>query len=58
MISFDKGDPMIKKKKARKLLAKPVLLATWETEIRRIEVLGQPGQMVSETPISKITVAR
>jgi hypothetical protein len=27
----------------------PVMLATQETEIRRIEVGGQPGQMVLET---------
>jgi hypothetical protein len=27
-----------------------VMLATWETEVRRIEVLGQPGQVDQETP--------
>jgi hypothetical protein len=32
----------------------PVILATWESEIRRIVVLDQVGQIVRETPISKI----
>jgi hypothetical protein len=27
----------------------PVILATWEAEIRRIEVRGQLGQIVCET---------
>jgi hypothetical protein len=36
----------------------PVILATWETEIRRIAVPDQPGQTVHETPISKITRAK
>jgi hypothetical protein len=31
----------------------PVILATWETEIRRIAVQGQPRQIVLENPISK-----
>jgi hypothetical protein len=31
----------------------PVILATWEAEIRRIMVPGQPRQIVHETPISK-----
>jgi hypothetical protein len=35
----------------------PVILATWETEIGRITVLGQQGQIAPETPISKITKA-
>jgi hypothetical protein len=30
----------------------PVILATWKTEMRRIEVLGQPGQQSSRDPIS------
>jgi hypothetical protein len=34
----------------------PVILATWKTEIRRIEV--QLQQIVQETPISKITGAK
>jgi hypothetical protein len=31
----------------------PVILATWEAEIQRIMVLGQAGQIVSETPSPK-----
>jgi hypothetical protein len=27
----------------------PLILASWEVEIRRIEVPGQPGQIVCET---------
>jgi hypothetical protein len=30
-----------------------VILATWETKIKRIAVQDQPGQKVHETPISK-----
>jgi hypothetical protein len=35
----------------------PVILATWEAEIQRIVVRGQPRQIVFEVtlPISKIT---
>jgi hypothetical protein len=36
----------------------PVILATCEAEIRRIEVQGQPWQIVPETPISRITRAK
>jgi hypothetical protein len=36
----------------------PVILATWESEIRRIMVQGQPWEIVLETPISKITRAK
>jgi hypothetical protein len=36
----------------------PVIVATWETEIRRVTVQGQSGQIVQKThPISKITRA-
>jgi hypothetical protein len=31
------------------------IVATWEAEIRRITVQGQPKQIVYKTPISKIT---
>jgi hypothetical protein len=31
---------------------KPIIPATWEAEIGRIKVQGQPGQMVLETPPS------
>jgi hypothetical protein len=31
----------------------PVILPTWEAEIRRIMVWGQPRQIVHETPSSK-----
>jgi hypothetical protein len=33
----------------------PVILVTWEAEIRRITVWGQSGEIICETPISKIT---
>jgi hypothetical protein len=36
----------------------PIIVATWETEIRRIMVQVQPGQIVHETHISKITRAK
>jgi hypothetical protein len=29
---------------------KPVILADWEVEVRRILVRGKPGQLVFETP--------
>jgi hypothetical protein len=31
----------------------PVILAAWEAEIGRIEVRGQPGQIVLKTPSPK-----
>jgi hypothetical protein len=31
----------------------PVILATWEAEIKRITVQGLPRQIVSETPSPK-----
>jgi hypothetical protein len=33
----------------------PVISATWEAEIGRIVVQGQSGQIIRETPISKIS---
>jgi hypothetical protein len=36
----------------------PVILATWEAKIERIEVQSQAGQIVFKTPISKITRAK
>jgi hypothetical protein len=38
----------------------PVILATWEAEIKRIKVRGQPRQIIYKTPsdpVSKITRA-
>jgi hypothetical protein len=35
----------------------PIILATQEAEIRRITIQSQPGQIVFNTPISKITRA-
>jgi hypothetical protein len=32
-----------------------VILASWETEIGRIIVRDQPGEIIFKTPISKIT---
>jgi hypothetical protein len=37
-------------KKARHQWLKPVILATWEAEIRMITVRGQPELKVHETP--------
>jgi hypothetical protein len=36
----------------------PVIPATWEAEIRRITVQGQPGQIVHKIPSPKITRAK
>jgi hypothetical protein len=36
----------------------PIILATWEAEIGKMEVRGQPGQIILETLISKITRAK
>jgi hypothetical protein len=36
----------------------PIILATWEADIGRIEVQDQPRQIVLKTPISKITRAK
>jgi hypothetical protein len=35
-----------------------VILATWEAEIRRIVVQGQPRQIVQETPHLQITTTK
>jgi hypothetical protein len=35
-----------------------IILATWEAEIGRIAVQGQPRQIVPETPVSKINRAK
>jgi hypothetical protein len=39
------------------LVLTPVILSTWEAEIRRIKVQGQPEQTVHRTPIAKTTSA-
>jgi hypothetical protein len=36
----------------------PVILGIWETEVGRITIRGQPGQILGEIPISKITRAK
>jgi hypothetical protein len=36
----------------------PVILATWETEICRIEARIKPRKIVHETPPPKITIAK
>jgi hypothetical protein len=33
----------------------PAILATWDAEIRKITIKGQPRQVICETSISKIT---
>jgi hypothetical protein len=43
----------IEKRGARGQWLTPVTLATWEAEIRRIVVQGQPGQIVLKTPSPK-----
>jgi hypothetical protein len=35
-----------------------VILATWKTEIRKIMVQGQPGQIAHKIPSPKITRAK
>jgi hypothetical protein len=35
----------------------PIILATWDAEIRRVVVQGQPGQILHEIPIFKKTRA-
>jgi hypothetical protein len=36
----------------------PVILTTWEAEIRRMEVRGQLEEIIHESPISRITRAK
>jgi hypothetical protein len=36
----------------------PVILATWEAELRRIKVQGQSRQIIQETPLSKKSRAK
>jgi hypothetical protein len=44
--------------KARHQWLTPVILAIWKAEIGKIAVQGQPGQIVYENSISKITRAK
>jgi hypothetical protein len=44
-----------KEKEAGRPWLTPVIPAAWEAEIRRTLFEDQPGQIVLETPISKIT---
>jgi hypothetical protein len=46
------GESNVQEKKVRWVT--PVILPTWEAEIRRITVKVSPRQIVCETPISKI----
>jgi hypothetical protein len=48
----------LQKTKARHWCFIPIILATWEAEIRKIMVQEQPRQTVFETLISKITRAK
>jgi hypothetical protein len=38
---------------SRCLWLRPVILATWETEIERVMVQGQQGQIIHKTLLSK-----
>jgi hypothetical protein len=40
-------------KRASQSWLTPAILATWEVEIKRMDVQGQPGQIVHETPFSE-----
>jgi hypothetical protein len=40
-------------REARHRWLTPVILATWKAEMGRMEVRGQPGQIVLETPSLK-----
>jgi hypothetical protein len=55
--------PQYHKKKPKTLWGQsqwlvPLILATWEAKIGRIEFWGQPGQTVHDSSISKITRAK
>jgi hypothetical protein len=34
-------------------IAPPVIPATWQTEVQRVKIQGQPGKIVRETPSLK-----
>jgi hypothetical protein len=51
--SLPGGDGNTKTFIARHWWLMPVLLATWEAEIRKIVVQNQPRQVVGETPSPK-----
>jgi hypothetical protein len=58
-----KFKPQYRKKKKKKAMAGcrwlvPVILATWEAEIRRIAAEGQPRQILHKTLISKNNEAK
>jgi hypothetical protein len=47
------GAKLKKKKRCQVPVVMPVILTTWEAEIRRIVVQGQPGQIVPEATFPK-----
>jgi hypothetical protein len=59
-VNPDLAFPLLFKKEviARHQWLTDVILAIWESEIRRIKFQGQPGQIVCKTLISKITRAK
>jgi hypothetical protein len=54
---LDQGLFRIRRRKTENLAGcqwlTPVILATWEADIRRTVVLGQPGQIILKTPPPK-----